>query len=121
MRSTFKPCSRNDGAYPGEMICGNRPAENGDDKLILALRRDPVIQVSLRDGCEIDLQPQLSRLCQQGVLQAAKALTSWNLDQQTKRERFVDDCLSNIQHAGVILARIAVNAAVSPGRSRPEK
>src|SRR6202000_1416157 len=81
---------RNDGAHPSEMICADRPAKDSDNKLIFALRRDPVIQIRFRDGREIDLQPQFRRFRHQCVLKAAKALTGWNLYQQAKRERFMD-------------------------------
>ena len=89
------------GAYPGKMVCRNRPAKDGHDKLIFALRRNPLIQVSLRDGGELDLQPQLFRPGHQGVLNNSETLTSRNFDQQPKRERFMDNRLSNIEHTGV--------------------
>ena len=89
--------------------------------MITALLDEILIQIRLRDGREVNLQSQFCRSSHQGVLQAAKSITSRDLDQQAKGESLVDDRLSYIQHTQAsCLAKSTVNSVVSPGRSRPE-
>src|SRR5258708_40170939 len=93
---------RNGGADLCEVLGSNQPAQDTDYEAEFTLRANPMPERFFIYRGELDFEVELVGADNEIFFERSEFFARGNFDQNSERQGFMDDCLTNIQYASVI-------------------